>query len=112
MIKNCLLITIVCLTIGALVIFNCTKINEKAKYATKEAIVEIERYVQNNAKFPEDIDRHLKEKGIKTNVKMGLLSSKISVLKQGENYKIEYHEKPFGPFSGYDFDSKEWYFTE
>mgnify|MGYP001576780484 CR=1 FL=1 len=79
---------------------------------TNYIIAEVERSIAKNNKFPANVGKLIEEHDLRTNIRFGLLHTEIKTFENNGDHFIEYFQSPFGPFAGYNFESKEWYSTE
>ncbi len=101
-----------CISIYFALFYSAEKLDQLALSETKKIINEIGNYRKNNGRFPENVKQLMESKGLKTNIRFGVLSTNIKLFIHDGSHLIEYHQAQFGPFHGYSFKTKEWYSTE
>ena len=92
--------------------YSYEKLDQLAFAETNKIIAEVERSIAKNKKFPANVGKLIEELDLRTNIRFGLLHTEIKTFENNGDHFIEYFQSPFGPFAGYNFESKKWYSTE
>ena len=114
--KKFLIITIVFVITGYSIYFglltSSSKLDESALFETNKIIEAVEAFHKEYNQFPDDIASFIKLHGLKRVVHFGPFETELSAFIQNGEYFIEYYQFPLGPFHGYCFNTKEWYYAE
>jgi hypothetical protein len=92
--------------------YSSEKLDQLALAETNKIIVEVEQSISKNNEFPDNVGKLIKEHNLRTNIRFGLLHTEIKTFENNGDHFIEYFQSPFGPYFGYNFESREWYSTE
>ena len=88
------------------------ELDKRANDKTNKIIKAVELYVSTNNRNPENLGIFLEKLNIQTNVKYLFFNTDITLHHRNGTLLVQYYHYPFGPFTGYNFETKEWFAEE